>query len=613
MDGIAFSMFRSRVAAPQRWGSLRAMPRAVVQLSALALIAIISCIALTLTLALNINSNETAEKQRMLEAALAREQSALVAFVEDYSHWDDAVDNLYGQVDREWLSTNFGGEHPLYVIDGQGRTIHGWLPSGETGRDFSRDAPGLAEKLLATLPRSAAQLKATSTVSSRIIYGGKPAFIAAAPIVPFTPGRAMPTGELLYTVMIQPVDPSLLINWSQAYEVENLRLDRKAVNPARPAIAFADSGAPPLAYFSWQPGSPGLTAVRQIAPGIAVVFIVFFSIYILLVRSILQAQAALDARTAAAEAEAQKAKQAQAEIARLADQEKAMQTLHTAQLKDNARAAAELIESQIGALVADLRHQSDALEASAFETSETVRRQKGAADIAQRSSAATLAAMQEIDDNVARLVTATRAINEGAVQTEAAMRRTDEGSAAAIAANRTLVEQLQSISSAADVIRSLAAETDILALNAAIEAQHAGAMGSGFAVVASEVKELARRTKDHTGEIGTGLTSVRESAQSIAKLVSVVHQLLADLNANIGQTTSAVGQHHNHAESILAKGREVASAASSSHAAVSEIFQALGQLGGAADHTREVGAIVRDRAERLDRELAQIINKMKAA
>jgi methyl-accepting chemotaxis protein len=402
-------------------------------------------------------------------------------------------------------------------------------------------------------------------------------------------------------------------NWAQAYEVDNLRVDRVAPEPGKPSIAFADQGSQPLAFFSWEPGKPGLAAVRQIAPGIALALGLFFFIYVLLVRAILQAQAALDARTAVAEAEAQKARQAHAEIARLAEQDTATQARHAAQLRDNARAAAELIESQIGVLVADLRHQSDALEASAVETSNTVRRQEGAARIAQQSSAATLAAMQEIDENVTQLVTATRAINESALQTELAMRRTDEGSVAAIEANLTLVEQLQSISSASDVIRSLAAETDILALNAAIEAQHAGVTGTGFAVVAKEVKDLARRTKDHTGQIGAGLTSVRDSAQSITKLVGVVHQLLADLDANIGQTTRAVGQHHDHAESIQAKGREVTNAAGLSHDAISEIFKALRQLGGAADHTREAGAIVRQRAERIDRELNQIISTLKAA
>ena len=62
------------------------------------------------------------------------------------------------------------------------------------------------------------------------------------------------------------------------------------------------------------------------------------------------------------------------------------------------------------------------------------------------------------------------------------------------------------------LIDSIAEQTNILALNATIEASRAGQVGTGFAVVANEIKDLARRTRESTGEIAGQVSAVQQAS-----------------------------------------------------------------------------------------------------
>lgn len=103
-----------------------------------------------------------------------------------------------------------------------------------------------------------------------------------------------------------------------------------------------------------------------------------------------------------------------------------------------------------------------------------------------------------------------RALSEVNNNTEQAM---DEISAQVLSTNESVIK----IKDAAQLITSIAEETNLLSLNAAIEAARAGEQGRGFAVVADQIQKLSEQSNDSTKYIDDIVNNLmRESNKTVA-------------------------------------------------------------------------------------------------
>lgn len=91
-----------------------------------------------------------------------------------------------------------------------------------------------------------------------------------------------------------------------------------------------------------------------------------------------------------------------------------------------------------------------------------------------------------------------------------------------------LSKRVANIGKILSVIDEVAEQTNLLALNASIIAAQAGNRGKSFSVVAGEIKDLAKRTGNHTREISEIILGVREETERAVKAITLSEKRISE-------------------------------------------------------------------------------------
>lgn len=218
--------------------------------------------------------------------------------------------------------------------------------------------------------------------------------------------------------------------------------------------------------------------------------------------------------------------------------------------------------------VARVSTETGTAEQATHRIAETTQRAAAAVETAGREAADIRAGAETMSANVhdvaSRVADITQALGQIAADAHQADQVVDTAASHSrdvAAVIERLDQQAEAAVAATQLIRDIAAQTNMLALNATIEANRAGAAGRGFAVVAEEVKRLAHQAAEASGEIEQRLDGMRGGATEAVNAITAMGETMGGVHDVVGRITGHVETQSASAHALATAMDEAAGAA----------------------------------------------------
>ncbi|WP_028466434.1 methyl-accepting chemotaxis protein [Nisaea denitrificans] len=244
-------------------------------------------------------------------------------------------------------------------------------------------------------------------------------------------------------------------------------------------------------------------------------------------------------------------------------------------------------EKEIGLILTEVAGATQRMEDVTRTMKDSVSGAAGSAEKARSASitaAAGAGGVSEAAASLDRSISDLGLVIRAAAESSALASQRAESTTATVGQLTTLAGEVGGF---ADIISTVAHQTNLLAMNATIEAARAGEMGRGFAVVAGEVKSLAGQTEDAALQISRQVTEMRSVIDAAVSAIGEAIESVASIDRN---TQDAVSAMTAQTEAT----REIASSADGAAAASNEVNSGIASLAEATvrseDAAREVDA-----------------------
>ncbi len=291
-------------------------------------------------------------------------------------------------------------------------------------------------------------------------------------------------------------------------------------------------------------------------------------------------------------------------------------------------ASAELIRTDLGAMIAKLVDLMDEISNTTINLSATARQVENASIQQGESTASTSAAVEQMSVSIASIAENADSVKlvskdsmahsaEGNVVLSSligeltAVETSVEGISASVA---EFILSAEAITQITRHVKDIAEQTNLLALNAAIEAARAGEQGRGFAVVADEVRKLAEKSAQSATEIDKITIALGMQSQAVGNAVKQGQQSLQsclDMLENFGLAMGTANQAGKQATIGV---DNIAQAVNEQKATSNEIAQNVEKI---AQMTEENMAAIQknsaaaDRLQQLSKGALEIVGRFK--